>query len=423
MGSRFLQELKEAHRIIEEVKGLACRVDDVIEVRTCDAIGHVLAEDVIAKIDYPLFNVSAMDGYAVRAHDIRGAGLTSPVRLKLVGEVKIGEKPTVEVREGEAVYIRTGGILPEGADVVVPEEYANLVGDEVEILAELPKYANVDLKGSFIKRGEVLLRKGHLMRSWDVALLLLIGHEEVKVYRKARVALIAVGSELFNPREVKGKVMEELLRGRVPEVSSMIITELLSSLPVQIFHEGILPDNVDILEKSLRSLLRAYDVVITLGGTGVSPDDVTYVAVKRLRPEYFVRGVAIRPGRPSGVALVEGKPVIMLSGYPLAAMIGCMALAEPILRIVCNLEEGVPKPVIRGVVVKPISSSPLVDHYVRVVVKKEGDKIVVEPLSIHGSSKLHSLCLSSGIVIVPRGKEGLGVGEEVEVILLKEIKS
>ncbi|RLI35185.1 molybdopterin molybdenumtransferase MoeA [Candidatus Bathyarchaeota archaeon] len=386
---------------------------EIIPVRV--ALNRVLAENVTADRDIPPFDRAAMDGFAVRAEDTFGASQTNPVILKVVGESKVGATPEVEVRDGEAVEIMTGAPMPRGADAVVMVEYTNkLDGGGIEILHPVAPLENVSRRGEDIKRGETVLRRGTILKPQDLGILASLGRVKVEVYKRPRVAIISTGDELVEPG-----VRVEL--GKVVDVNRVILSamvEELGGVPIDI---GIVRDDPDEIEKAIRRGLEEADLVIVTGGTSVGRADMVPEVIDSIgKPGMVVHGVSMRPGTPTGLAILDGKPVFSLSGYPVAAMMGFNIFVKPVISWMLGASS-LPAPTVRARLTRRVASPPGVLSLVRVKIRKVGGVYMAEPIRSTGSGVISSMTRANGLLVIPEESEGVEAGEEVEVILLRPV--
>jgi len=359
----------------------------VEEVPVEEAVGRVLAEDVVAPIDLPPFDSSAVDGYAVRASDTFGATRNSP-RL---------------IKAEEVARVVTGGPVPEGFDAVVPVESAELKGRYLEVYSPVPRWGNLNRRGFDVAKGQRVLRRGRRVRPWDISLLLTMGVERVKVFRRLKAAIYPVGDELAEPPA-------PLTAGRRPESNSFMIASLLKSKGVKVCTRRILRDEVDGIAEALAEGLRRADIVVTLGGTSVGKKDLTVRAAGRLG-EVIAHGISMRPGKPTALAVASGKPIFCLSGYPVAALVGYKVFVEPAVDRMLGLSS-TPKPV-RGRLALRVPSEPGVTDFVRASIHLEGGEPVIKPLRRGGSSLYSSLISSEGVIIIPYELEGFEEGSHV----------
>ncbi|MEM1873861.1 MAG: molybdopterin molybdotransferase MoeA [Acidilobaceae archaeon] len=415
------KKFKSVVEVVEDAKRRVTHKPPVVEIPLEKALGKILAEDLIPSFSLPTCRRSLVDGYAVRSVDTVGSSLYNPARLKVVGFIRVGDKPSVKLRAGEAVEVSTGACLPEDADSVVMYENTRRVSEsEVEVYSAVAPGANVSIVGEDFREGEVLLRRGARLQPWDLAIIAAMGLKRVKVY-DLRVAVVSIGSELVELEDVEDPV-RVYSEGKVVNSNRFAITAMIERLGFTPVYMGLLPDDEAAVLETVRGALSSYDAVVTLGGASVGRVDVTVSAVSKLNPEYIAHGVLMRPGRANSIAVVNGKPVFILSGFPVAAIVGFEALVEPILNHMVSAQSE-PRPVVSGVLLRRVTTPYNVRSYVRVRVFRSGDGgVYVEPLAVTGSGVLSTLVRGNGLLVVPETREGYDEGEVVEVYLYRGVE-
>ncbi len=383
----------------------------VRRVEIIDAYGLILARDFHAVIDQPRFDRASVDGYAVRSIDLVGASINNPAVLRVKGLIKPGDDPSqYAVGPGEAVEIHTGAPLPPGSDAVVMYEDTHRINDEVEVYRPVPKYGNVSRRAEDFHRGELLLKAPRILKPWDIGIIAANGVGEVEVYEPLRIGLIVTGSEVYEPgNPLKGS-------GLYNSTGYLVWKTLESMGFTKVYYYGVFHDDTGLLKEALTRALQDNHVVITTGGTSVSEGDLVRDIVEDLG-EWIVRGVAMRPGRPTSIGLINGKPVFLLSGYPVAAWTGLEALVKPVIYRVLGLEEPA-KPMVKAVLKVKLPNVVGYRSYIRVKVWEENGKLVAEPYMLKGSGILSSLVKSNGYIVIPENTEGFMEGEQVNVYLL-----
>ncbi len=390
--------------LISKIKPLKTEVINIYQ-----SYGRVLAEDITSPIDVPPFDRAAMDGFAVRAEDTFGASLSNPMLLRVTGAVDIGEKPSMTVGEGEAVKIVTGAPLPKGANAVLMLEHANLRGEFVEVLKSLTPFKNVSRKGEDIKKGEIILKKGEILQPQDVGVIASLGYGDVKVFKRPKVAVISTGNELI-------EVGAPLEYGKIYNSNNPMVFAALLENGFEPISLGIAKDDEDEIEKKLIKGLEL-DAVIFTGGTSVGEKDLVPKIVEKYG-EIIFHGVSMKPGMPTGAAVIEGKPILMLPGSPAAALLSFYTFAIPALyglmrvRLIARKWSRV-----RGIVQSRIPSEVGVRTNARVL----WDNGKIYPIRTSGSGILSSLVRANALLVISEEKEGYEEGEEVEVTLLRNI--
>jgi molybdopterin molybdotransferase len=371
-----------------------------------DATGRVLAEDVRAGVDVPPFARSAMDGYAVRGEDTFGASPFDPVRLRVVGESLPGRPRSGRLGPGEAVRVMTGAPLPEGADAVVMAEVARERDGSVEISDAVPPRKNVGVAGEDVRRGEVVLRRGRRLRPQDAALLASIGVAEVSCVRRPRARLVITGDELLPV----GSLPEG---ARIVDSNSVLLRGLVFRDGGVVLPFEILPDEPEKIRAALADA--DADVVLVSGGSSVGKEDHAPRLVAELGRLHF-HGISMRPSSPAGVGRIDERLVFLLPGNPVSCLCAYEFFAGPTLRALGGRPREWPHRRVRLPLGRKIASAVGRTDYVRVAI--ESGRVV--PLATSGASILSSTVRAAGCVLVPRAREGMAEGEEVEVLLYDE---
>jgi molybdopterin molybdotransferase len=366
-----------------------------------EALDRVLAEDVVAAVDVPHFDRSAVDGYGVRARDTFGASDYNPIPLALRGEILPGRALDLTLTANEAVRIMTGAPLPAGADAVVMAEYAEEDGEHVNILQPISPFKNVGRMGEDIRQGDVILRRGRKLRPQDLGVLASIQVVQIPVYRRPTVALIITGNEL-------AEVNEPLTSCKIADSNSFTLAGLsrrLGALPV---HKGIIRDDYQLIKDAIQQATE--DVVITTGGTSVGAEDFAPLIIQELG-DLVVHGVAMRPSSPVGFGFIQHHPIFLIPGNPVSAMVAFDAFVGPTLQLMQGLQPTSPYAKVRGILTRKIASAIGRVDFVRVRCTAAG----IEPLRVTGASVLSSTTRADGFIIVDKNSEGLDEGQAVEV--------
>ncbi|WP_297437108.1 gephyrin-like molybdotransferase Glp [Thermococcus sp.] len=365
-----------------------------------ESLGRVLAGNVLSPVDVPPFDRATVDGYALRAEDTFMASESEPVKLKVIDEVNAGDTPDFELNPGESVYISTGAPLPKGADAVIQFEDVEREGNEV-ILSK-PAYPGLGVMkaGTDIPKGELLLRGGTRLGFKETALLSAVGFSEVPVFRKPRVAVISTGSELVLPGE-------ELKPGRIYDINGRAITDAIREIGGEALFLGIARDDRESLKALIERGVECCDIVVLSGGASGGIRDLTSSIIKELG-EVKVHGIAIQPGKPTIIGLINGKPVFGLPGYPTSCLTNFTLLVAPLLRRLLGRESETRN--VRKKLTHKVFSVKGRRQFLPVRI--EGAKAV--PI-LKGSGAVTSFIDADGFIEIPENVEILEAGEEVEV--------
>jgi putative molybdopterin biosynthesis protein len=298
-------------------------------VELAAALGRVLAHDVTAPIDVPPFDRANVDGFALRSADTTGASDSAPRRFRLNGEVIVcGHAPVLEVAEGSATTIATGGVIPRGADAVVMVEHTELVDDAqapaIDVRRAVAPGQFVSYAGSDIARGEVVLRRKTRISSREIGMLAACGLAAVEVVRKPKVAVLSTGDELVSPGDT-------LAAAHLYDSNGAIIVAAVAEAGGEPVPFGAFPDDEAALERAMRTALKTCDMVVLSGGTSKGAGDLSHRIVGKLG-DILVHGVALKPGKPLCLAVVEGKPLAVLPGFPTSAIFTFHAFVAPVIR-------------------------------------------------------------------------------------------
>ncbi len=385
-----LSGAEEARTVLLEMCHPVLR-NDLMALET--SAGRVLSKDMVSYVNLPAFNRAAMDGFAVRSEDTRGASPIAPIYLE------------------KAIALRTGMAVPEGYDAVVMLEDASLRGGLLEVTAEVHPYRNVSRIGEDIREGDMVLGEGHRLRPPDIALLAALGFEEVEVYSQPRIAVIPTGGELV-PRGTRGGACARQLQpGEAYETNGLMARLCIEKWGGIAMQSDIVPDDPAKIRAAMESSTDA-DMIVIIGGTSVGEKDYAPRVLSEAG-ELFVHGVRVQPGKPTAIGAVEGKPVVCLPGYPVAALSDLYLFVRPALKKMAHLRDDKPK-VTAKLAGKLVSKAGYLS--IARVALKNGEAV---PIMVSGAGILSSVARADGFVIVPEEREGMEAGEMVEVNLFE----
>ncbi|WP_462410177.1 molybdopterin molybdotransferase MoeA [Neobacillus sp. Marseille-QA0830] len=402
-----VKTVEETFALIDEQVS-ALELSEVRELS--EALHYILAEPVTARENVPGFDRSTVDGYAVRARDTYGSSESMPGFVTVAGEVKMGEVPPVRVGPGQAVYIPTGGMLPAGSDSVIMIEHCEDADGLLNMYKQIAPGENVIRAGEDIRAGEVVLDKGTKLRPQELGALASLGISQVKVYRKLKAGYLSSGDEIV-PYQT-----ETLQMGQIRDINHLTISGLTNEWEVEMVYGGIVKDDYEEFKRQARELYEQVDCLILSGGSSVGAKDYTTEVIQSLGgPGVFVHGISIKPGKPTILAMADGKPVIGLPGHPASAMIIFQLFGSRVFRRLKGEKIERKPDRIFARVTKNIASSMGRADYVRVRLSERNGEWWAEPI-IGKSGLITTLVKSDGIVEILSEKEGVSQGEYVPVI-------
>ncbi len=396
----------------------------VEHVRVADALGRVLAQEARAPHRLPTFVRSTVDGYAVQAADTHGASTGAPAYLDVVAEVAMGAAADFTLSSGEAALVHTGGMVPPGADAVVMIEHTHRLGAPVfggnalqpgfepygiEVYRPVASGENCIQPGEDIEEGEVILPVGHTLRPQDIGGLLALGLTEIAVARPPRVGIVSQGDEVVPPEQEPGP-------GQVRDINSYTLAGLVRQAGGDPLTYPIAPDRQEALDAAVRRAYDEADVVVITAGSSVSYRDLTANAINKLgAPGVLVHGVAIRPGKPTILAVCDGKAVFGLPGNPVSCINIFRRFVTPTIRLLLGAPP-LPVHTVYARLARNIPGGSGRADFVRVRLEHRDGETWAVP--VFGKSNLiFTLVRSDGVVEVPLNSSGIPAGETVVVRL------
>jgi putative molybdopterin biosynthesis protein len=406
---RKLLSFDEAKQLFSQT--FSAKPVGVEQVSLSKAHERVLAQEIVAPMDIPAFSRSTVDGYAVKAADTFGASEDKPVSLRFCGHVAIGESPKVAVKDGLVAEIVTGAPVPDGADSVVMVEYTNRKGDNVLVHRPVSISENLMAAGSDIRKGEKVLKAGRFLGSREIGVLAAIGLTEVSVYRRPKVAVLSTGGEVVAPGE-------PLPAGKIYDINAHTLCAAVREAGGEPINLGIIPDKKDKLTKALKNALGSADAVITSGGVSVGPKDFTPQVVDSLgKPGVIISGVAVKPGKPITIAVVDGKPVFSLPGNPTSSLFMFSVFVCPVLvKLAGRPEEDLPT--VKAVAAKRMfpARGRRTFTMVNLAYDKNG-RLLVSPVPTGLSGAITTLAKADGFVEISEKQQFVDAGTEITVYL------
>ena len=379
---------------------------------THHSLGRVVGKEYYAPYDLPNFRRSTVDGYAVYANDTYGASDSQPAFLKISGEIAMGEVAEIQLQRGECSLIHTGGMLPAEADSVVMLEYTQAIhNNELELYRAVAVGENVIQIGEDVKKGQLLLSLGDVIRPADLGGLMAFGFTDVEVVKQPSVGIISSGDEIIAPSA-------EMLPGKVRDINAYTIGSLVERAGGREKQFGIVRDEAKLLFSIAQKAVKECDLVVITAGSSASARDITADVIDRLgKPGVIVHGVNIKPGKPTILGLCNDKPVIGLPGNPVSALVIAQLFVEPTIYHLLNRRVKPFNPTVPAKLKSNIASQSGREDWVAVRLLRSKDGFLAEP--IFGKSNLiFTLSKADGLICIEADATGIEAGSFVAVHLL-----
>jgi molybdopterin molybdotransferase len=408
----FLQLLDPPEALKLFIETLPDQEIEAQPVTSSAALGRVLANPILAPHPLPNFPRSTVDGYAVMAADTFGASEGLPAYLTVIGEVPMGSAPNFQLTPSNCALIHTGGMLPDGANAVVMVEHTQSAREgEVEILRAAAVGENVLKVGEDVEKGQVVIPSGKRLRPAEIGGLMALGITQVEVARKPKVGIISSGDEVVSPDA-------DLKPGQVRDVNTFTLGSLVEEAGGESAPYGIAGDEAEELLSLASEALTDCDVLVITAGSSASARDLTSEIINRLgKPGVLVHGINVRPGKPTILAVCDGKPVIGLPGNPVSALVIAGIFVVPVVHRLLGLAEESFRPSVPARLSLNLSSQAGREDWVAVRLIKDIDGFLAEP--VFGKSNLiFTLSRCDGLIRIGADATGLNAGSQVEVQLL-----
>lgn len=387
--------------ILKEIKPLGLESVDITS-----ALGRVIGEDIAARSGNPPWDNSAMDGYALRAADAKGASSENPVKLSVLYDLPAGSVPQGPIGAGQAVRIMTGAPVPQGADAVVMVEKTESGDGFVIVKAEPRGNENIRKTGEDFKTGDIVIRCGSLIRPAEVSMLATVGVPFVMVHKRPRVAVISTGDELCDIIEAPGL-------GKISNSNGYALAALVAAsgaVPIQL---GIAKDTKESLRHKLTAALSA-DCIISSGGVSVGDYDFVKDVLKDMGSSMIFWKVAMKPGKPLAFGVIGGKPAFGLPGNPISSMVAFEQFVRPTLMKMAG-KTALFRQTFKASLTKDIKIKPGRMNFIRAELKASENGFTVTPLDGQGSGMILTMVRANSFVIVPQDSTGFKEGEVVKV--------
>jgi molybdopterin molybdotransferase len=393
------------------------RVQDGDRLRLLDAVGRILAETVTSSLDFPHWDNSAMDGYAVRYADVQTCSAEVPVTLEIVEEIPAGYQPQKTIQPGQAARILTGSVMPFGADTIVIQEETIREGDRVTILASPQPHAFVRDRGAFYQAGNPLLAPGLRLQASEIAVLAAAQCAQVTVYRRPKVAILSTGSELVG-------IDQPLQAGQIVDSNQYALAALIAQAGAEPVLLGRVPDQPEALQTVIQQAIATADLVISSGGVSVGDYDYVDEILAALGATLHIRAVAVKPGKPLTVATFPPSssaprpiPYFGLPGNPVSALVTCWRFVLPALRKLSGLPAPWEPQFVGARSLSHLKSDGKRESYLWGNLRLVNGEYEFElAMGSHSSGNLINLAGTSGLAVVPLGETQISVGDRVQVL-------
>lgn len=376
-----------------------------------DSLGRILAANVLACVDVPSFDRSNFDGYAVQAADTARVSEMAPGAIRLLPQsLEAGTPPAFKLRSGEAAVIATGAMIPRGADAILMVEHADERDGYVIVRRAVTPGFGISFAGTDIATGETVLRTGTILTSRETGVLAALGETDVEVWRQPRVTIISTGNEIIAPGQ-------PIRPAAVYDSNSQVLADAVREQGGVPHFGGIVRDNVEELRAGLRQAIEESDVVLLSGGTSKGRGDLCYRVVAELNdPGIVVHGVALKPGKPICLAVVHGKPVVILPGFPTSAIFTFHEFVAPVIRLLAGRQPESRQTVTATMAVRTNSEVGRTEYVLVGLVRTECG-LSAFPMG-KGSGSVTTFSRADGFVTIPRHTEIVDAGASVQVRLI-----
>lgn len=374
------------------------------------AVNRVTSCDIHSKIDYPPYNRTNIDGYAVKSSDTTGASENNPAYLKLKGNISIGKKHDFELEHGCAYSIPTGGMLPNGSDGVIMLEYTEIFDEQVAVYKPVSKGTGIVYKGEDIKRNQLLIEKNHIITTNDLPLLSAGGIFNINVYKKLRVALFSTGNEITSDEN------DMINQSLIPDINGVSLHAKINNDFCDVITHKIIIDDKAVIKSAFEKVVDDVDIIIVSGATSVGPHDYIREVIESFDDSNILyHGVRIKPGKPSMTAIINKTMLFSLPGHPLSCMMIYNAIVKPYLYNTSHISPAKLKGrIVNASLAESIRGEAGRTVFVPVKITKDKDGQLATPLK-YKSGMIKALTEADGYIMIPEEKEGLEKNRVIEV--------
>lgn len=381
------------------------------DIHISNSLNRYIYEDIISPINLPYYRRSTVDGYAVISKDTYGVSESIPVFLNIIGNVNMGEKTDIKLINDCAIYVPTGGMVPDGADAMVMIEYTEKLDDEtIAVNSPATKNANIIQIGEDIQKDTVVLKKGRKIKPQDIGALSALGISKIRVFRKPKVTIISTGDELISPEE-------KIKDGQIRDINSYTIGALTTEYGGEVIKKYIINDDYEKLRKTVADSIVESELIVISGGSSVGIKDVTAKILDDFGdPGVFVHGAAVKPGKPTIISYAKDTAMIGLPGHPASAAVIYRIFGKITFEILLNKHKQI-ESTIEGVCMSSIHAAPGRETYQMVKIFKKEDQYFAEPIFAK-SAAISLLTQSEGYIKIGINEEGINKGQKVKIYLL-----
>ncbi|MGK0554707.1 molybdopterin molybdotransferase MoeA [Macrococcus capreoli] len=387
----------------------AAQLKETITVNYLESLNYVLAEDIIAKYDIPMFNKSPYDGFAIRSAASVGANRDNRIGFKVIDHIGAGTVSDKALRDNEAVRIMTGAEIPAGADAVVMLEQTVETADGFTLRKPFTAGENISFQGEECKQGDVVIARGTVINAGVIAVLATFSYAEVKVYAKPSVAIIATGSELVD-------IEAELTPGKIRNSNGPMIMGLCHDMNIDVNSYHVKADDYDTLFKAVRDAYDQHDIVITTGGVSVGDFDYMPQVYKDLEAQVLFNKIAMRPGSVTTVAVKDNKFLFGLSGNPSACYTGFELYTRPVIRKMIGEKEVYPT-FVKAQLSEDFTKANPFTRFIRADL--DFSTMTVKPSGFNKSNAVVAIATSNSMIVLPGGTRGFVAGDTVDVLVCR----
>ena len=401
-----VKTIDEMKKIINETFKALTLEKETIDIG--HGLGRVLSSDIVSTIDVPHFDRSVVDGYAVKLTDVQGASNAIPGFLRITGEVEMGKETICILKQGETLYVPTGGMVPAGTEAMIMIEYTEKLGEkDLAVYTNAGANENMMRIGDDIRNGELVFPRGHLLRPQDIGVLSALGYLHIEVYQPPRLSIISTGDEIIRPGETPKP-------GQVIDINTPALAAAAKRLGAEVISTAYASDDRQEIRSAVELGIKNGDMVILSGGSSMGEKDYTVEVINELG-EVLLHGLAVKPGKPTILGTVSQKPVIGLPGQPAAAIMVMMIVLQKFMSRYYG-QDLFKYQTVSGVLMENIHAAPGRRTFQTVAITKSENGIEVRPT--HGKSGMITLLsYSDGYLEITENEEGKNAGDQVEVTL------